>query len=63
MNNPQWILVPWAVFAVGVALKVWQFGKALKRPMRGKTLSTDQVRQSLERSWEQEAQKDRTWRT
>jgi len=31
MNHPELILVPWAVFAVALALKVLKFGKALKR--------------------------------
>ena len=58
-TNPIWILVPWAVFAVALALKVLKFGKALKRHLIATTpTSTDQFRQSLERIWEQEAQKE-----
>jgi len=57
-TNPIWILVPWAVFAVALALKVLKFGKALKRHLIAPTPSTDQFRQSLERIWEQEAQKE-----
>ena len=58
MNHPELILVPWAVFAVALALKFLKFGKALKRHLTARTLSTDQFRQSLERIWEQEAQKE-----
>ena len=58
MNHPELILVPWAVFAVALALKVLKFGKALKRHLIAPTPSTDQFRQSLERIWEQEAQKE-----
>jgi len=54
-TNPIWILVPWAVFAIALALKVLKFGKALKRHLIAPTPSTDQFRQSLERIWEQEA--------
>ena len=54
MNHPELILVPWAVFAVALALKVWQFGKALKRHLIAPTPSTDQFRQVLERLWAQE---------
>ena len=56
MNHPELMLVPWAVFAVALALKVLKFGKALKRHLSAPTPSTDQFRQSLERIWEQEAQ-------
>jgi hypothetical protein len=61
MNHPELILVPWAVFAVALALKVLKFGKALKRHLTARTLSTDQFRQSLERIWEQEALKETKW--
>ncbi len=59
MNHPELILVPWAVFAITLALKVLMFGKTLKRHLIAPTPSTDQFRQSLERIWEQEAQKER----
>ena len=54
MTHPLWILVPWAVFAVALALKVLRFGKALKRHLIAPTSSIDQFRQSLERIWAQE---------
>jgi hypothetical protein len=54
MNHPELILVPWSVFALALALKVWQFGKALKRHLIAPTPSTDQFRQVLERLWAQE---------
>ena len=57
-TNPIWILVPWTVFAVALALKFLKFGKALKRHLIAPTPSTDQFRQILERIWEQEAQKE-----
>jgi len=53
MIHPAWILVPWSVFALALALKVWQFGKALKRHLIGITPSTEQFRQSLEKLWAQ----------
>ena len=53
MIHPGWILVPWAVFAVALALKVFRFGKALKRHLNAPTPSPDQFRQSLERIWVQ----------
>lgn len=51
MTHPQWILVAWAVFALALVLKVWQFGRALKRQLIGTPPSTDQVRLTLERIW------------
>ena len=62
MTHPLWILVPWAVFAVALALKVLKFGKALKRHLIAPTASIDQFRQYLERIWVQE-QKGAKWRT
>ena len=53
MTNPLWILVPWAVFAVALVLKVLKFGSALKRHLNAPTPSIDQFRQSLERIWAQ----------
>ncbi len=54
MTHPGWILVPWAVFAFALALKFWQFGKALKRHLTAQTPSIVQFRQTLERIWAQE---------
>ena len=62
MTHPEWILVPWAVFAVALALKFWQFGSALKRHLIAPTPSIAQFRQSLERIWAKE-QVDAKWRT
>lgn len=63
MNHPELLLVPWTVFAVALALKVWQFGSALKRHLIAATPSTEQFRQILERTWKQAATEDSTWRT
>jgi len=54
MTHPELLLVTWTVFAVALALKFWQFGKALKRHLIAQTPSTDQFRQSLERIWAKE---------
>ena len=54
MTHPLWILVPWAVFAVALALKVLKFGKALTGHLGAPTPSIDQFRQSLERIWAKE---------
>ena len=52
--HPLGILLPWAVFAVALALKVLKFGSALKRHVVAPTPSTDQFRQILERIWAQQ---------
>jgi hypothetical protein len=62
MNHPELILVPWAVFAVALALKVLKFGKALKRHPKTPPPSTDQFRQILERICEHEAHREKKWR-
>jgi hypothetical protein len=62
LAHPEWILVPWPVFAFALALNVWQFGSALKRELTVKTRRTDQFRQSLERIWAQE-KVDAKWTT
>ena len=62
MNHPQWILVPWVVFAFALGLKFWQFGSALKRHLMDKTPSTDQFRQTLERIWAR-ANENAKWKT
>ena len=54
MNHPELILVPWAVFAIALALKFLKFGSALKRHLIAPTPKTDQFRQVLERLWAQE---------
>ena len=56
MTHPGWILVPWAVFAVALALKVLKFGSALKRHLIAPTPSPDEFRQSLERIWAKDQQ-------
>ena len=53
-SHPLLILLPWAVFAVALALKVLKFGSALKRHVVTPPSSTDQFRQILERIWAQE---------
>ena len=62
LNHPQWIKVPWVVFLVAFALKIWQFGRSLKRHLIGTTPSTDRFRHSLERICA-EAQMKAKWRT
>jgi hypothetical protein len=52
MENPIWMLVPWAVFAVALAIKAWRFAAVLRRHLIARPVTTDQARQSLERIWQ-----------
>ena len=51
MDNPAWILVPWAVFAVAALLKVWQITGSVRARLGGTTPNTERFRQRLERIW------------
>jgi hypothetical protein len=55
MNNPIWMLVPWAVIAVAAGVKFWRLTSAWRQRDES-SKSTDQFRRSLERIW-QKAQK------
>lgn len=61
MNQPQWILAPWAGFAFALAPKLWQLGRALKGQLMGASPSTDQFSQSLDRTRVQ-AREEAKWR-
>ena len=52
MENPIWMLVPWAVFAVALGIKAWRFAAVLRRHLVARPATTDQVRESLERIWQ-----------
>ena len=52
MENPIWMLVPWAVFAEALAIKAWRFAAVLRRQLVARPATTDQARQSLERIWQ-----------
>jgi hypothetical protein len=51
MDNPFWMLVPWAVFAVAAGVKFWRIATVFRRVTLGRVSSTDQFRESLERIW------------
>jgi hypothetical protein len=56
MSQPLWMLVPWAVFAVAVGLKLWRLTGLLRRQAWGHTSGTERFRQSLERIWAKDQQ-------
>lgn len=66
MDHPTWILVPWAVFALSAAAKVWQLFARLRQRRPNTTNGLDsagglhssgieQMRSRLERIWNQDS--------
>ena len=56
MDNPLWMLVPWAVFAVAAGLKFWRITTLFRRHLLGSPSRTERFRQSLERIWQRDQQ-------
>ena len=51
MDNPLWMLAPWAVFAVAAGVKFWQLTSAFRRHLLGAPTRSERFRQTLERIW------------
>ena len=51
MDNPLWMLVPWAVFAVAAGLKFWRLTSLFRKDIPGIPSRTERFRQGLERTW------------
>ena len=56
MEHPLWMLVPWAVFAIGAGLKFWRLTALFRRHLLGTPSKTERFRQSLERVWQKDQQ-------
>ena len=56
MEQPLWILAPWAVFGVAAGMLVWRVTKVVRRRGLSTSTSSDEFRQMLERIWEKSAQ-------
>ena len=56
MNNPLWMLVPWAVLAIGAGLKFWRLTTVFRKNLGGTTTKTERFRQALERIWQKDQQ-------
>lgn len=54
MEHPGWILVPWAVFALAAAVKVWRLFAGVRQARRGARSNTEQFRTTLERIWQRQ---------
>ena len=56
MDNPLWMLVPWAVFALAAGLKFWRITNLFRRNLLGVASRTERFRQVLERIWAKDQQ-------
>jgi len=56
MHHPVWVLLPWAVFAVGAGIKFWGLTAVFRRHLLGIPSRTERSRQTLERIWEKDQQ-------
>ena len=56
MDNPLWMLVPWAVFALAAGLKFWRITNLFRRNLLGMPSRTERFRQALERIWAKDQQ-------
>ena len=57
MNDPIWMLVPWAVFAAASGIKLWRLSGSIRQHRQNaNAISTEQFRTSLERIWERDQQ-------
>jgi len=62
MENPLWMLVPWALVAVAAGVKFWRLTRVFRQQVASTTTSTERFRQSLEQNWQKDEQAER-WTT
>jgi hypothetical protein len=56
MNNPLWMLVPWAVFALASGVKFWRLTALFRKHVLGIPSRTEQEGRNLERIWAKDQQ-------
>ena len=56
MENPLWMLVPWALVAVAAGVKFWRLTRVFRQRVVSTTTSTERFRQTLEQNWEKDEQ-------
>ena len=56
MDNPLWMMLPWAVFAVAAGIKFWRLTSLFRRHLLGTSTDTEQFRRTLERIWAKDQQ-------
>jgi hypothetical protein len=55
MEQPLWMLAPWAVFAVAAGIKFWRLTALFRKVGFSRATGSEQFRQSLERIWAKES--------
>ena len=56
MDNPLWMMLPWAVFAVAAGIKFWRLTSLFRHHLLGAPTDTEQFRRTLERIWAKDQQ-------
>ena len=56
MDNPLWMMLPWAVFAVAAGIKFWRLTSLFRRHLLGTPTDPEQFRLTLERIWAKDQQ-------
>lgn len=56
MENPLWMLAPWALVAVAAGVKFWRLTRVFRQRVVSTTTSTERFRQTLEQNWEKDEQ-------
>ena len=56
MDDPLWMMLPWAVFAVAAGIKFWRLTSLFRRHLLGTPTDTEQFRRTLERIWAKDQQ-------
>ena len=56
MENPLWMLVPWALVAVAAGVKFWRLTKVFRQEVASTTTSTERFRETLEQNWQKDEQ-------
>jgi hypothetical protein len=51
MDNPLWLLLPWAVFKVAAGLKFWRLITLFRKHLLGIPSPTERFRKGLEQIW------------
>jgi len=57
IDNPLWMLVPWAVFVLAAGLKFWRITILFRKHLLGTISKTERFRQALERIWAKDRQR------
>ncbi|MEO1003019.1 MAG: hypothetical protein AAFX65_07905 [Cyanobacteria bacterium J06638_7] len=56
MEHPIWMLIPWAILAGAVGLKIWRFAGLVRQHLPARGFDPEQARAALERIWSNDRQ-------